>query len=426
MVARTGGTIGKSFLVAELPVVAVFASYLIRIQGSHEIHARYLKFFLESPIYWAQLQEGTRGAGQPNVNGQTLGTMLVSLPPLAEQHRIVAKVDELMALCDRLATERKEREATRDRLATASLARLNAPDPDPAVFQSQAAFALNNLTPLTTRPDQIKALRQTILNLAVRGKLVEQDPEDEPAGELVERIAAEKVKLTKKMKLRAQRPLPPLSDSDVSLVIPAGWQWVRLGDVIKLWSGFAFKSEDFQSQGIPVIRIGDLQAGKVDLSNTVCISEDIANSIGQEFWIPPHALLIAMSGATTGKVAFNKTGKKLLLNQRVGRIETFLINVNFVRFFFDTIVARNLEISFGTAIPNLSAKQINETIIPLPPLAEQRRIVAKVDELMALCDRLEASLAAGEETRGRLVEGVLYEVVGEMSDYASGSSDLRN
>ena len=84
-----------------------------------------------------------------------------------------------MALCDRLETARKERENTRNRLTAANLTRLNAPDPDPAVFQNHAAFALNNLTPLTTRPDQIKALRQTILNLAVRGKLVEQDPKED-------------------------------------------------------------------------------------------------------------------------------------------------------------------------------------------------------------------------------------------------------
>ena len=112
------------------------------------------------------------------------------LPPLAEQHRIVAKVDELMALCDRLEAARAEREATRDRLAAASLARLNAPDPE--TFQADARFALDALPALTTRPDQIKQLRQTILNLAVRGKLVPQDPNDEPASELLKRIAKEK------------------------------------------------------------------------------------------------------------------------------------------------------------------------------------------------------------------------------------------
>jgi type I restriction enzyme S subunit len=99
------------------------------------------------------------------------------------------------------------------------------------------------------------------------------------------------------------------------------------------------------------------------------------------------------------------------LNQRVGRIEVFSMSVNFLRFFFETIVARNLSISFGTAIPNLSAQQINETVIPIPPLAEQHRIVAKVDELMALCDRLEASLTTSNQTRTRLLEATLAEAL---------------
>ena len=97
-----------------------------------------------------------------------------------------------MALCDRLEVARAARETTRDRLSASSLARLDAPDPDPMVFRNHAAFALEHLTPLTTRRDQIKALRQTILNLAVRGKLMAQDPNDEPASELLERITKEK------------------------------------------------------------------------------------------------------------------------------------------------------------------------------------------------------------------------------------------
>ena len=113
-----------------------------------------------------------------------------------------------MALCDRLETESTARETTRDRLTAATLARLNEPDPDPAVFRNHAAFALDNLTPLTTRPNQIKALRQTILNLAVRGKLVEQDPNDEPASELLKRIAAEKERLVKAKRIKKNRSCP--------------------------------------------------------------------------------------------------------------------------------------------------------------------------------------------------------------------------
>ena len=144
--------------------------------------------FYHLALQWLPLE--SRGYSR---HFKLLKSSYIPLPPLAEQHRVVAKVDELMALCDRLEVARAEREATRDRLASASLARLNAPDPDPTVFKGHAAFAIENLAPLTTRLDQIKALRQTILNLAVRGKLVEQDPADEPASELLKRITTEKV-----------------------------------------------------------------------------------------------------------------------------------------------------------------------------------------------------------------------------------------
>ena len=174
--------------------------------GTTELHvvrpifvdADYIVLFLKTPHFIETgIPRMTGTAGQKRVPAEYFANSPFPLPPLAEQHRIVAKVDELMALCDQLESVRTEREMTRDRLASASLARLNAPDPDPGVFQDQAAFALDNLAPLTTRPDQIKALRQTILNLAVRGKLVPQDPNDEPASELLKRIATEKARLVK-------------------------------------------------------------------------------------------------------------------------------------------------------------------------------------------------------------------------------------
>jgi type I restriction enzyme S subunit len=333
----------------------------------------------------------------------------IPIPPLAEQHRIVAKVDELMALCDRLEAARTTREAARDRLSAASLARLNTPDPE--TFQADARFALDALPALATRPDQIKQFRRAILNLAVRGKLLTQNPKDEPASALLERIALEKARRVREGTLREQKPLPPIGYEEVEFEIAQGWKFTRMAEVIKLWNGFAFKSGDFQSTGVPVIRIGDLQDGEVKLSRAAYVSEAVAETVGSEVWVPPNALLIAMSGATTGKTAFNRTGTRLLLNQPVGRIEVFLMSVEFLRFFFETIIARNLSISFGTAIPNLSTQQINETVVPLPPLMEQHRIVAKVDKLMALCDRLEESLAGLEIHRSRLLNALLMEAL---------------
>ena len=159
-----------------------------------------------------EIEAKAPGTTFKEVSGKIVAGVPFPLPPLAEQRRIVAKADELMALCDRLETARKERETTRNRLATASLARLNAPDPDPAIFQRHTTFALDNLVPLTTHPNQIKVLRQTILSLAVRGKLVPQDSADEPASELLKR---------RKIAVPSAGPFD----------LPQSWAWVNVSAV---------------------------------------------------------------------------------------------------------------------------------------------------------------------------------------------------
>lgn len=266
---------------------------------------------------------------------------------------------------------------------------------------------LRHFDQISEAPDAIPRLRRFILDLAVRGKLVEQDPNDEPASELLKKIEAEKRQFTIRSRERSSE-FTPFQNSSLPFSIPKNWMWVRLGKVIKLWNGFAFKSSDYKQHGIPVVRIGDLQNGQIILDSAVYVDCELAESIDDSVWIPEGALLIAMSGATTGKVAFNRTGQRLLLNQRVGRIQSFSVENEFLRFFFETIIQQNLSVSFGTAIPNLSTKQINETLFPLPPLAEQHRIVTKVNELMALCDELEASQAKRERRRDRLVSATLH------------------
>ena len=164
-----------------------------------------------------------------------------------------------MALCDRLEKARAEREATRDRLSASSLVRLDAPDPDPMVFRNHAAFALEHLTPLTTRRDQIKALRQTILNLAVRGKLVAQDPNDEPASRLLERITKEKARLVTLRGIGREKPLPPISDDQTELEIPNGWSWCRLGSLSKfVTSGSRDWAKYYSQEGAIFVRMGNL------------------------------------------------------------------------------------------------------------------------------------------------------------------------
>lgn len=287
-----------------------------------------------------------------------------------------------------------------------------------------ADLLLNHFDRIAEAPDAIPRLRRFILDLAVRGKLVEQDPNDEPVAILLERIRNEKIRRVKMGILREQKSSLSIQNNEKEFNLPKGWKWVRLAEVIKLWNGFAFKSTDYKEFGVPVIRIGDLQSGQVKLTRAVCVSDDVADNVNSEIWIPPDALLIAMSGATTGKVAFNLTGRRLLLNQRVGRIEAFFTNIYFIKFFFETIVSLNLAISFGTAIPNLSSQQIYNTVIALPPLAEQHRIVAKVDELMALCDQLETANKERETRRDQLVASSLNRL-SEAQDSITQSAVVR-
>ena len=397
LVARTGGTIGKSFLVQDVPVAVVFASYLIRVQGSHEIYDRYLKLFLESPIYWIQLHDGSRGAGQPNVNGQTLGKMLVPLPPLAEQHRIVAKVDELMALCDRLEAARVEREATRNRMATASLARLNAPDPDPATFQNHTAFALNNLTPLTTRPDQIKALRQTILNLAVRGKLVPQDPNDEPASELLEEIEADRCKQSRSKRGRLPIASPERQKEEVPYAIPEIWVWAPFGHITISLDGERIPISKEERSSRPKLYDYYGASGVIDKIDNYLFDKPL--------------LLIGEDGANlinrSTPIAFIARGKYWVNNHAHvldGFSEDFL---RYIELFVNAIDLKPYVT--GTAQPKMNQAKMNSIPVALPPLAEQHRIVAKVDELMALCDQLEMSLTTGNDTRARLRDALLHE-----------------
>ena len=187
------GTLGKAVLVNTDVEFSLFVSVGL-IRFDHEnIHPDFFRHLLNSPFVEREFNRIKIGGGT-HTNKLNLGdlhTVALPIPPLAEQHRIVAKVDELMALCDRLEAAQKEKEESRDKLVVSSLNRLSSPPEDAGPDDTRAftSFVLDNFPRITTRPAHIKHLRQTILNLAVRGRLVEQDPNDEPAAALLERIS---------------------------------------------------------------------------------------------------------------------------------------------------------------------------------------------------------------------------------------------
>ncbi|PAP91791.1 restriction endonuclease subunit S [Mesorhizobium wenxiniae] len=338
----------------------------------------------------------------------------IPLPPLAEQRRIVAKVDELMGLCDRLATARARREGLRDRLAAASLARLSTPDPD--TFQADARFALDALPALTTRPDQIKALRQTILNLAVRGKLVPQELNDEPAKELLNRIFA--LPWTKK---RKPSDLAPDNDALAdAFPLPGGWEWASVDALVRPNETvtYGILKPEWVSDGVPTVRVTEMKTGIIDVSSLPKCDPKRAAKF-QKTTLAPGDLLVSKDG-TIGKTAFvppELAGGNI--TQHMLRFPICdLVNSQYVRLTIDAPFCQAWLSgeTKGVALQGVNVGDFRRMPIPLPPLAEQHRIIAKVDTLMALCDRLEANLTGTAATRRRLLDALLAEALAPAED----------
>ena len=402
------------------------AQRVICMQPYADIDTRFLMYGLMSDSMLLLIYEHATGLTAKGIKAAKLKPLPIPIPPLAEQHRIVAKVDELMALCDRLETARTERETTRDRLAAASLARLNEPDPDPAVFQNQAAFTLDNLIPLTTRPDQIKALRQTILNLAVRGKLVEQDPNDEPAAELIKRIAEQK-DVKRRGKRQHSNRLPEVSRLAEDDVFPPGWQWTRLDDVAFSMRYGTSKKCEYSSQGTPVLRIPNVSGGRITLDDikfgplSAAEISDLSLREGDLILIRSNGSLDIVGRAAV--VIGDAEGMSFAGYLVRLRTDTEIIDPSYIWLAMNSTEIRDQiesPIRSTVGLKNINLKEFGALTFRLPPLNEQHQIVSKVDELMTLCDRLEASLATGDDTRRRLLDALLHEAPEETLEPVKG------
>jgi type I restriction enzyme S subunit len=393
--------VGKTCLVHEDNDFA-FSNHLTRIRLCNEVDPAFLvNYFLNllRTGFFARLCN--RWIGQAGINTTALKAVPLSVPPLAEQHRIVAKVDELMALCDRLEAAQAEREARRDRLVSASLARVTEPHSDDATSMAPSArFHLDHFARLTTRPEHVKQLRQTILNLAVRGRLVPQDTRDAPVATLLTAIASAKAGHAANGRTKTTvRSISQLAGTDVPWPSPTAWAWCRFGDVVI--------SRD--SERVPVSK---------EERSTLAKTYDYYGASGvidklDRFLFDKPLLLIGEDGANlvnrSTPIAFMARGKYWVNNHAHvldGVCEDML------RFLELHINAIDLKpFVTGTAQPKMNQAKMNSIPVAIPPLAEQRRIVAKVDELMALCDQLEASLASAATDRAQLLEALLQEAL---------------
>ena len=351
--ARTGGTVGKSFLVEEVPERAIYAGYLIRTRYSSLLNPRYMKSFMESQLYWEQLKNGTIATAQPNCNGKTLAKMLLPIPPAKEQDRIVGKLTQLSPFLNNY-TQCQER--------------------------------LNLLN------EEIKEqLKKSILQEAIQGKLVPQLAAEGTAQELLDLIKMEKQKLVKEGKLKKS----VLNDSviflgddnryyekigkkcvditeEIPFPIPANWQWIRLDQGISLLSGRDLDPSQYNElhHGIPYI---------TGASNFVNSSLLINRWTDSPITIANKGDLLLTCKGTIGSMAFNDIGQ-IHIARQVMAITSFGIDLKYIKCFLQGNLSI-LEKNANSMIPGISRSTLLGMLFPLPPFKEQQRIVAQIEKL---------------------------------------------
>ncbi len=245
----------------------------------------------------------------------------------------------------------------------------------------------------------IKKLRELILELAVRGKLVPQDPNDEPASELLKRIAAEKAELVKQGKIKKQKPLPKISEEEKPFELPEGWEWVRVADLMEVINGRAYKKHEMLQTGTPLLRVGNL------FTSNEWYYSDL--QLDENKYINNGDLIYAWS-ASFGP--FIWTGEKVIYHYHIWKLNLFAEEYSNKYFIYDFLLSITDKIKSqgnGIAMLHMTKEKMEQQIIALPPINEQQQIVRKIRELTVLCDQLEQQSLTSLDAHQQLVETLL-------------------
>jgi type I restriction enzyme, S subunit len=349
---------------------------------------------------------------KPGLSRNEAYELVIAIPSLAEQHRIVAKVDELMALCDRLEAQQADAESAHAQLVAALLGSLTqASDADDFAVSWQRLSA--HFHALFTTEPSIDALKQTLLQLAVMGKLVPQDSSDEPVSELLKWIAAEKKRLVAAGKIKQQKPLAKIADEEKVFALPRGWEWQRFAGVALDVSTGPFGSlihqSDYVDGGVPLVNPSHMIDGRIAPDFSVSLSPEMAENM-TSYRLSAGDMVMARRGEV-GRVALVTevedgwlcgTGSFVLrFIPEISRSYIWtLFRCNFVRAYLAGAAV-------GTTMVNLNHGILLKMPIAVPPIAEQHRIVAKLDQLMALCDQLSAAIQRRNQHSRHLADALV-------------------
>ena len=395
---------GKACVVSGLPfgVGAGTTELLVLRPYPETLDARYALAFFKSPDFVrGGVETFTGTAGQQRVSNDYFRNRPFPLPPLAEQHRIVARVDELMSLLDRLEAARATRDDVRRAARDAALAALRDAEDTEAVEAAWGRIA-GHMDALFAEPEDVAPLRQAVLQLAVRGRLVPQDPTDEPAEVLLRKVVAKRMEI-------GGRPskggaVPP---NEYPYSIPANWAWARFGDIFECRLGKMLDKAKNRGSLHPYLRNANVRWGSFDLS-------DVHEMRLEAHEVPDVTIkkgdLVICEGGEPGRAAVWDSEEPFVIQKALHRARPYLVHSKYYQIHLraDCASGRIAEKFTGATIQHFTGQVLDKHTVTIPPLAEQHRIVAKVDALMALCDTLEARLTAARDLHAAFAAAAVH------------------
>lgn len=385
---------------------------------NNTLNSRYILACLKSPSFLLVGETKMTGtAGQKRLPKEFLESYPFALPPLAEQHRIVAKVDELMAFCDQLEQTQSDNIAAHAQLVEALLATLTN-SIDHNELQNNWQRIATHFDTLFTTEHSIDQLKQTILQLAVMGKLVPQNLSDEPASELLKKIFAEKAQLIKEGKIKKQKELDPIGDQEKPFDLPIGWVYCRLDDICTgITSGSTPPQNEFLDvAGVPYLKVYNIKDQKIDFEyKPQFVSEECSSLKLKRSILYPGDVVMNIVGPPLGKIAIIPDAyPEWNCNQAITFFRPLVKELNF--YIYTYLIAgtflNDIELIGTAGQDNISVTKSRSIVLPMPPLDEQHRIVTKVDELMTLCDTLKANLQNAQTTQLALADALVEQAVG--------------
>jgi type I restriction enzyme S subunit len=373
-----------------------------------DVSSQYVFWFLRSPAFISYVESKMLGVAYPAINDSQFFSGLFPLPPLEEQKRIVAKVGQLMTMCDELEARQQKQKQGRVRLNNAALdALLTAREPDE--FADHWQRISTNFDLLYDHPETIAKLRAAVLQLAVQGKLVPQDPNDEPASILLERIGVEKERLVKEGAVKKQKPLPSINMNSVPFALPAGWSWARFPEVGEFGRGKSkHRPRNDRSLYVdgtyPMVQTGDVARAKGEVKTYTALYNEVGLAQSRLWPKGTMCITIAANIADSAILGFDACFPDSVVGLIVSKEVS---NVRYFEYFIRTAKEHLMDFAPSTAQKNINLGILETVLIPFPPLAEMGRIVAKVDQLMSLCNELEVRLNQAQQHSGKLMESTV-------------------